>query len=55
MPFVLLARVAAMASVSLTKTLIDAYGGSIALVTPKNGGACFVVELIGSPALHQDH
>jgi len=33
---------------AITKTLVDAYGGSISLVRPESGGACFVVELPGS-------
>jgi len=42
---------------AITKTLADVYGGSISLVAPEDGGACFIVELPCSTALpiHQDH
>jgi signal transduction histidine kinase len=32
---------------AITKTLIDAYGGSISLAPLESGGACFIVELPG--------
>ena len=38
------------AVMAITKALVDAYGGSISLVVPDDGGACFIVELPGSLA-----
>jgi signal transduction histidine kinase len=35
---------------AITKTLVEAYGGSIALSAPESGGACFTVELPGLTA-----